>query len=415
LRQDAIAAVLVQAHLAAIAAHTRAPAEPRGFHPGQGLWDDFGALVLGSDDEDDELDHMERGFSEDVDGRRLGALEVAFQRTSRLSSSAFVYVSNAIREEIGRQPAARGPDPFDCEFNLAITLYYLATGCSFQEVTQVMRRGISEAHVRRTVKMVTRAIFRSLSSKLIKFPTTEAGRQVISSVFELRSGIPGVLGAIDCTHIRVSPKANEQGSYINRKGYYSLVVSAVCDYRGYFMSVHTGYPGKMSDSKALQLSDLWESAWAMFGQFGYFLYGDAGYPLKLWLLTGFRNAAKCTNEQLKFNTHGSRARVIIECAFGKVKGQWRILQTGLRQNDWDDWNFVILACFILHNVTILVMGQGWKRNDAFNANGPRRLEAGGAFPMDPNEVPPNPMQRGRDDRRAKAWRERIFDRLRQRW
>jgi hypothetical protein len=64
-----------------------------------------------------------------------------------------------------------------------------------------------------------------------------------------------------------------------------------------------------------------------FGRFGYYIYGDAAYPLRSWLLVGFRNAPN--EEQEKFNTLGSKARVIVECAFGKLKGQWRCLMNGL--------------------------------------------------------------------------------------
>lgn len=176
------------------------------------------------------------------------------------------------------------------------------------------------ATVARTVRLVTRAIVLN-QQHLIHFPRTESGRRAIASVFELISLIPNIIGAIDGTHLRVSPKRKEQVSYINRKGFYSVLVSAVCDYRGYFMSVDVGFPGKMADTRALKLSPLWTSAWTLFGQHGYYLYGDSGYPLLRWLLVGFRGLATCTADQLKFNQYGSRSRVIIECAFGKVKGQ----------------------------------------------------------------------------------------------
>ena len=142
----------------------------------------------------------------------------------------------------------------------------------------------------------------------------------ISGVFERRtSRIKRMVGAIDCSHIKVHPKQEEQGLYINRKQYCSVLLSAVCDHRCFFMAVDTGFPGKMGDSRALQYTS-WKNAMRMFGNAGYFLYGDAGCPLKRWLLAGYRNLAKCTQDQLKFNTHGSRGRVIIGCAFGKLKG-----------------------------------------------------------------------------------------------
>ena len=43
-------------------------------------------------------------------------------------------------------------------------------------------------------------------------------------------------------------------------------------------------------------------------------------------MVGFRNPEN--EDQERFNTHGSKARVIIECAFGKLKGQWRYNHRG---------------------------------------------------------------------------------------
>jgi DDE superfamily endonuclease len=74
----------------------------------------------------------------------------------------------------------------------------------------------------------------------------------VARAFERRSGIPKIIGAIDGSHIRVPPPKRMQKSYFNRKSFYSIILSAVVDARGYFMSVDVGYPGRMSDSKVLR-------------------------------------------------------------------------------------------------------------------------------------------------------------------
>jgi hypothetical protein len=73
-----------------------------------------------------------------------------------------------------------------------------------------------------------------------------------AQAFERRSGIRNIIGAIDGSHIRVPPPKKMQMSYFNRKSYYSIILSAVVDARGSFMSVDTGFPGRMSDSKVLR-------------------------------------------------------------------------------------------------------------------------------------------------------------------
>ena len=51
----------------------------------------------------------------------------------------------------------------------------------------------------------------------------------------------------------------------------------------------------------------------------------------------------------KFNTQLSRARVVVECAFGRLKGRWRCL---LKRNDvkLEFMSTLVTACCVLHNI-----------------------------------------------------------------
>lgn len=68
--------------------------------------------------------------------------------------------------------------------------------------------------------------FITLSHNLIKWP---AGNEVLLSLqkFEEKRGIPGVIGAIDCTHIKIRTPTENPEDYFNKKKYYSLIVQAV--------------------------------------------------------------------------------------------------------------------------------------------------------------------------------------------
>ena len=57
---------------------------------------------------------------------------------------------------------------------------------------------------------------------------------------QARSGIPNIIGAIDGSHIRVPPPKHLQHSYYNRKSFYSIILSAIVDPRGAFMSCDIG-------------------------------------------------------------------------------------------------------------------------------------------------------------------------------
>lgn len=149
-----------------------------------------------------------------------------------------------------------------------------------------------------------------------------------------------------------------------------------------------------------------------FGRFGYYIYGDAAYPLRSWLLVGFRNAAN--EEQEKFNTLGSKARVIVECAFGKLKGQWRCLMNGLKTRDAQSWKDIVLTCCCLHNITIELSGAGWAW-DAGVTRGMRDPTDANALGEDPDGIEGhNPFDRVRDNAEGKALRSRILQLLKDR-
>ncbi|XP_036341308.1 putative nuclease HARBI1 [Rhagoletis pomonella] len=72
-----------------------------------------------------------------------------------------------------------------------------------------------------------------------------------------RSGIPGVIGCIDGTHIKiVSPKKEHQHLYYNRKGFFSLNAMIVCDNAMRIRYINAKYPGATHDANVFNMSAL---------------------------------------------------------------------------------------------------------------------------------------------------------------
>jgi DDE superfamily endonuclease len=59
-----------------------------------------------------------------------------------------------------------------------------------------------------------------------------------------------------------------------------VILQAVCDPRGFFLCIDVGFPGRMADAKVLRFTPLYRKAMQWFGNAGYYIYGDAAYPLR---------------------------------------------------------------------------------------------------------------------------------------
>ena len=58
-------------------------------------------------------------------------------------------------------------------------------------------------------------------------------------------------------HINIIHPNESASNYYNRKGYYSIITQAMVDFRGLFMDVYIGWPGKVHDARVFVNSSLY--------------------------------------------------------------------------------------------------------------------------------------------------------------
>ena len=70
------------------------------------------------------------------------------------------------------------------------------------------------------MKRVGSALVNNFTQEFIKWPTGVAAAEVMAN-FEQKKGIPGVIGAIDGSHIPMKVPSENQDEYSNRKRFHS--------------------------------------------------------------------------------------------------------------------------------------------------------------------------------------------------
>ncbi|XP_067633742.1 putative nuclease HARBI1 [Eurosta solidaginis] len=218
---------------------------------------------------------------------------------------------------------------------------------------------MSQASFSRSLKSVANLIVRVKGSE-IEFPRTVEEENIVKTGFFRKFGIKSTIGAIDCTHIAiVAPPSNNVerplSQYLNRKGYYSINVEAVCDHRLRFTFLNANFPGATHDSGIWATSDLREylirkhNASSTSNQRESWLIGDQGYPLEPWLLTPVANPS--TTKERKFNKIHASGRNCIERGFGVVKSRFRcLLKHRVLHYSHETAAAIITSCVILHNI-----------------------------------------------------------------
>lgn len=149
--------------------------------------------------------------------------DIEFKKTYRLTKEMAHFVLNSIIHDIDN--GANMAIPNHLKFFAALSFY--ATGSYQKLIGQSYNISISQPAVSRAISVVTHAIIQRLGNDFVKFPSTIHEKNAIKGRFMEATGFPGVIGAIDCTHIAILAPHEEEHNYLNRKGFHSKNVQLV--------------------------------------------------------------------------------------------------------------------------------------------------------------------------------------------
>lgn len=191
-------------------------------------------------------------------------------------------------------------------------------------------------------------------------PTTESEWRAISKDFADKWNFPHCLGAVDGKHIFIQPPAKTGSMFYNYKSRFSIILMAVVDAQYRFVYASAGTQGRVSDAGVFAQSDLRVAMDAGLLHvppddtlpntditMPYMFIGDEAYPLKTDLMKPYPSRNLSKNQRI-YNYRLSRARRVVENAFGILSNRFRVFRTTICLNP-DKVVTILFACLCLHN------------------------------------------------------------------
>lgn len=174
---------------------------------------------------------------------------------------------------------------------------------------------------------------------------------------------PNCIAAIDGKHIQIRCPINAGSTFYNYKGTHSIVLLALVDPEYKFIAVDVGSYGRNSDGSVFANSKIGKKlernllgvppSIPLFEHSSpqpHVIVGDEAFPLKTYLLRPYSRHHLLGDESKKiFNYRLSRARRIVENAFGILTSRWRVFLKPLEVQP-ETVDKVVLAACCLHNM-----------------------------------------------------------------
>jgi DDE superfamily endonuclease len=250
--------------------------------------------------------------------------------------------------------------PLDPGLKVAITLRHLASGSKYMEMQYGWR--VPNNTISLIVREVCDAIVHVYREEMLTPPETPQQWQQITDDWLNRWNFPHVVGAIDGKHIACKAPPNSGSEFYNYKGFFSIILLAVVtsDYK--FLWVDVSGKGASSDAHIYNASELKEGLQngdiLGFPQpsplpgdtedLPYFLVGDDAFALRTYMMKPFGNR-QLSRKQRIFNYRLSRARRVVENAFGILANRFQVLLTTMMHKP-DTVRLIVKACVVLHNL-----------------------------------------------------------------
>jgi len=188
----------------------------------------------------------------------------------------------------------------------------------------------------------------------------------IEEEFRVLWQFPHCVGALDGKHVNFRPPREAGSFFRNYKGMDSIVLMALVDAKYRFIYVDIGRNGRMNDGSVFK-----ESSFARALNSGllnipppmplpnylrnvsipYMIVADDAFSLTTSMMKPFKNRCLSHEERI-FNYRLSRARRVVENAFGILANRFRVLLRAIPLSV-EKVEMITMTCCILHNFILI--------------------------------------------------------------
>ena len=275
-----------------------------------------------------------------------------FKIMFRMCRTSFEKLLSIVREEdVFVQKQSGGKQMVPVEKQLMLYLWFISTKENYIRIAD--RFGMAQSTAMKCVERVVSSILDHLLPMYLAWPSGQERKKIMDSFSS--KGLQKVIGAIDGSHIPIKAPRENPEQYINRKGFHSIIIQAVCDHQMKFLDCYVGWPGSVHDSRVFSNSDIFfnfSTNPLEYCSDGGFLLGDSAYPLSAFLLTPYKDYGNLTEVQKKFNYVQSSSRTVIERAFGVMKTKFQRLKL-IELEKLKGINELIHSITVIHNFCIV--------------------------------------------------------------
>ena len=216
---------------------------------------------------------------------------------------------------------------------------------------------------------------------MLQVPCTQTQWQDIQGKFMTKWQFPQCIGAMDGKHVRITCPRNAGSQYFNYLGFHSFVLFALVDAEYKFLYFEVGAPGRVGDSTIWNASKLKRALESGYLQtpppmttynspvpIPSLIVADSAFALSPTLMKPYSERG-IDQEKRIFNYRLSRARRIVENAFGILACRFGIYQSAIKVAPERGKQFV-LATIALHNFLRIAKDQKYCGPAAVDNEGP---------------------------------------------